>query len=78
MIDKWESSVRKYENWKDQKGEQPKLTGDLKMAAFESLLHYELGNHLGINKKRLNTFDAQEEEIEGIIKEVVKSNLHLQ
>ena len=67
VIEKWEASVRKYERRKDERGNKLKLTGDLKMAAFESLLPQELENHLVLNKKRLNTFEAQKEEIEGIL-----------
>ena len=40
MIEKCESSVRKYE--KDEKGEPLKLVGGLKMTAFESMLLYDL------------------------------------
>ena len=55
VIEKWEASVRKYERRKDDKGAKLKLSGDLKMAAFESPLPLELENHLVLNKKRLNT-----------------------
>ena len=36
------------------------------MKAFESMLPYELENHLVLNKTRLNTFNEQKDEIEGI------------
>ena len=59
--------MRKYKRRKDEKGAKLKLTGDLKMAAFESLLPLELENHLVLNKKRLNTYEAPKEGIEGIL-----------
>ena len=61
VIEKWEASVRKCERRKDEKGAKLKLTGDLKIAAFESLLPLELENHLVLNKKRLNAYEAQKE-----------------
>ena len=56
MIEKCESSVRKYE--KDEKGEPLKLVGGLKMTAFESMLLYDLEDHPVLNRKKLNTFNA--------------------
>ena len=75
MIENWEASVRKYERWKDDKGAKLKLSGDLKMAAFESRLPLELENHLVLNKKRLNTYEAQKEEIEGILDSRIGANI---
>ena len=46
IIESWDSSVLKYEKRKEQKGEQLKLTGHLRMTAFESTLPFELENHL--------------------------------
>ena len=60
MIEKWESSVRKYEKRKAETCEQLKLT-------VESMLLHELENQLVLNKKRLSTFNAQKAAIEGII-----------
>ena len=37
------------------------------MTAYESLVPIDLGSHLVPNRKRLNTYDAQKAEIEGII-----------
>ena len=76
MIVKWESSVRKNEQRKDEQSEQIKLTQDPKMTTFESMLPYELQNHLVFNKKRLNTFNVQtEEEVEGIIDARIGANI---
>ena len=47
-----------YESMDDERvkrGERLKLTGDLKITAFESLLPLELENHLVLSKERLNT-----------------------
>ena len=44
-----------------------KMTRDLKMTAFESLMLLVLEKHLVLNRKRLNTYEARKEEIEGTI-----------
>ena len=63
----------KYEK-REERGERLKLTRDLKMTTFENVLPLELQNHLVLNKKRLKMYDAQKEEIEGIINSRVGAN----
>ena len=49
--------------------------GDLKMTAFECMLPHELENQVVLNRKRLNTFSAQEEEIKAIIDAWIGANI---
>ena len=65
--EKWEASIPRYERRKDESGNKLRITGDFKMTAFESLLPPERENHLVLNKKRLDAYEAQKEEIEGIL-----------
>ena len=65
--ERWEEQVRKYERRKDERGQRLRLDQETKMSAFELMLPIDLENHLILNKKRLNTYEAQKEEIEGIL-----------
>ena len=73
--EKWEAQIRKYERRRADDGERCKLSQDLKMTAFESMLPEDLENHLILNKKRLFTYDLQKEEIQGILDSRVGSKI---
>jgi hypothetical protein len=65
--ERWEEKIRKYEKRRTTSGERAQIASDILMAAFENLVPEDLENHLVLNRKRLNTYLAQKEEIQSIL-----------
>ena len=61
VIEKWEANVRKYDRRNSERGVRHKLSSDLNMTSFESLLLPVLEFQLVLNKLRLNAWEAQKE-----------------
>ena len=57
------------------KGTKPELPGDLKMTALKSLLLVDLHNQLVVNKRRLNTNEAQLEDLDCIADSRVRAKI---
>ena len=65
--ERWEDQIRRYERRKDAHGNRTKLDEDTKMSAFEMLIPEDIENHLMLNRKRLNTYELQKEEVNMIL-----------
>ena len=65
--EKWEEQIRRFEKSKDADGHTEKLSNSVKMTAFQALLPENLENHLVLNRKRINTYEEQKEEINMIL-----------
>ena len=65
--ERWEDMIRRYERRKDSTGHRTKLDEETKMSAFEMLIPEDIENHLMLNRKRLNTYELQKEEVNMIL-----------
>ena len=62
-LERWEEQVRRYERFRDERGNRQPLSEDIKTAALESLVPDELEKHLQLNASRLADYDAAREEV---------------
>lgn len=62
-LERWEEQVRRYERFRDERGNRQPLSEDIKTAALESLVPDELEKHLQLNANRLSDYDAAREEV---------------
>jgi hypothetical protein len=62
-LERWEEQVRRYERFRDERGNRQPLSEDIKMASLESLVPDELERHLQLNATRLPDYDAAREEV---------------
>ena len=73
--ERWEDMIRRYERRKDSTGQRTKLDEETKMSAFEMLIPEDIENHLMLNRKRLNTYDLQKEEVNMILEARIGSKI---
>ena len=73
--EKWEEQIRRFEKSKDADGCTEKLSNSVKMTAFQALLPENLENHLVLNRKRINTYEEQKEEINMILDNQLGSSM---
>lgn len=73
-IERWEEQVNRYEKFKDDSGQRPKITDDVKIAAVEGMVPLDLEKHLQLNANRMWSFADVREEVQGYIDAKLTNN----